>query len=70
MGRFQVAPLPGGMMLLGMLGFLVVMVYTAYGNISITWGFTLGFVFALIFIASMISMTKAPTEGPPFKKKR
>lgn len=59
---WKVAPLKSSFMLASMLGFMISIVYTAYGRINTDWGFTLGFVFALMFIASMISMTKAPIE--------
>ncbi len=57
---FKVAPLKSSFMLVSMLGFMITIVYTAYGRLDATWGFTLGFVFALMFIASIISMTYAP----------
>lgn len=56
------APLKSSFMLFAMLGFMISVVYTAYGRLDETWGFTLGFVFALMFIASMISMTQAPID--------
>lgn len=59
---WKVAPLKSSFMLVSMLGFMISVVYTAYGRISTDWGFALGFVFAIMFIASMISMTKAPIE--------
>ena len=59
---WKVAPLKSSFMLASMLGFMISVVYTAYGRISTDWGFTLGFVFVLMFIASMISMTKAPID--------
>ena len=73
-----VAPLKSSFMLVSMLGFLITIIYTAYGRISADWGFALGFVFAIMFVASMIAMTKAPIEtqlrmAPEFapkKKKR
>lgn len=58
----KVAPLKSSFMLMSMLGFMISVVYTAFGKISETWGFTFGFVFALMFVASFISMTHAPTE--------
>ena len=59
---YKVAPLKSSFMLFAMLGFMITVVYTSYGRLDATWGFTLGFVFALMFIAAMISMTAAPYE--------
>ncbi|HII72525.1 TPA: hypothetical protein HA265_07250 [Candidatus Woesearchaeota archaeon] len=56
------APLKSSFMLFAMLGFMISVVYTAYGRLDETWGFTLGLVFAIMFVASMISMTHAPIE--------
>ncbi|MBW2997872.1 hypothetical protein KY349_06035 [Candidatus Woesearchaeota archaeon] len=58
----KVAPLKSSFMLIAMLGFMITVVYTAYGRISTDWGFALGFVFALMFVASVIAMTHAPIE--------
>jgi len=59
----KVAPLKSSFMLIAMLGFMITVVYTAYGRIDETWGFTFGFVFTIMFIASLISMTKAPLDA-------
>lgn len=59
---FKVAPLSSSFMLVSMLGFMIVIIYTGYGRIPLPWGFALGFVFALMFIASIISMTFAPAR--------
>jgi len=56
------APLSSSMMVVAMLGFLITVVYTASGRLSDTWGFTLGLFFAVLFVANMISMTRAPVE--------
>ena len=56
----QVAPLSGGFMLLGMFGFLIAVMFVK--NYSLDWAFILGSVSAIMFVASMISMTKAPVE--------
>ncbi|MBI5398279.1 hypothetical protein HZB03_02335 [Candidatus Woesearchaeota archaeon] len=58
----KVAPLKSSFMLISMLGFMISVVYTAFGKLSETWGFTFGFVFALMFVASFISMTHAPID--------
>ncbi|MBI4738028.1 hypothetical protein HY772_00410 [Candidatus Woesearchaeota archaeon] len=58
----KVAPLKSSFMLISMLGFMISVVYTSFGKLSETWGFTFGFVFALMFVASLISMTHAPID--------
>ncbi len=60
--KFKAAPLSSGFMVVALLGMIIVMVYTP-GSISYDWGFTLGFFFFLMIIASFISMTKAPVEA-------
>ena len=58
---FKVAPLPSNFMLVSMLGFI----FSAYflDNTGLkSWAFTFMLVFAVMFIASMISMSKAPLE--------
>lgn len=59
---YKVAPLSSSFMVIGMLGFMAVVVYTSFGKLDPTWGFTLGLFFVLIFVASMVSMTYAPIE--------
>jgi len=58
---FKPAPLSSGYMLASMLGFLISVVVIV--PISMQWGITLAFIFALMFIASVISMTYAPIEA-------
>lgn len=61
--KYRVAPLSGGFTLTGLLGFIVVSVYTIYGRLDATWGFTFILIFLSMFIASMISITpKFPKE--------
>jgi hypothetical protein len=60
---YQAAPLPGAFMLISMLGFLVVTIYSVYGRINPTWGFTLDLIFVIMFIASVLSITpNIPTD--------
>lgn len=65
----QVAPLPHEWMLISIIGFLV----SAMGLFNCatesckaidakTWGFTFAIFFAMIFIASIVSMTQATTD--------
>ncbi|MBI2137122.1 hypothetical protein HYU12_01240 [Candidatus Woesearchaeota archaeon] len=61
--RYRFVPLSGAFMLTSILGFLIVAIYTAYGRIDLTWGFTLGVVFVTMFIASVVSITPSfPSE--------
>ncbi|NQU79574.1 hypothetical protein HQ545_07430 [Candidatus Woesearchaeota archaeon] len=74
---WKVAPLKSSFMLTSMIGFLITVIYTASGRLNSDWGVALGFVFALMFVASIISMTRAPIEmqldmvrPPPPSKRR
>lgn len=74
------AHLSAGFMLTSIIGFLISAFFV--NKISESWGFTLMLFFAIMFIASVISMTKAPYmnkeyqdelavhEQPAFKKRR
>lgn len=63
MGKeFNIAPLSGGYMVTSIVGFLVSAFYIAPN--AETWGFTLVLFFTLMFIASLISMTYAPSDWP------
>ena len=66
---FNIAPLSGGYMLTSIVGFLISAFYILPS--SRTWGFTFVLFFTLMFIASIISMTYAPSEWPlkAYKKK-
>ncbi len=55
--RYAVAPLSGGFTLTGLLGFIVVSIYTLYGRLDATWGFAFILIFLSMFIASIISIT-------------
>ena len=52
------APLSGGFMIASIVGFFVSVIYIA--DLSLNWGFALAVIFVIMFIASIISMTKAP----------
>ncbi len=58
-GGIEIAPLSGGFMLIGLLAFFsaILFIGPAFNN---DWAFIIGFIGALMFFASMISMTKAP----------
>lgn len=67
--EFNIAPLSGGYMVTSMVGFIISAFYILPR--SQTWGFTFLLFFALMFVASLISMTYAPSEWPlkDYKKK-
>ncbi len=56
----KVVPLHGSFMVTAIVGFIIstLYIYRQLGNK--TWGFTFMLFFALMFIASIISMTSAP----------
>ena len=62
MKEFNVAPLSGGFMLTSIVGFLISAFYVLPQ--SAKWGFTFVLFFALMFVASLISMTYSPGEWP------
>lgn len=57
---FKVAPLNSTFMLISMVGFLTSVIWVK--SISSTWSVAFGLVFALMFVASIISMTYGPAE--------
>ena len=56
--KWHAAPLKGSFMVISMLGFFI-SAYLIYPK-SINYGITFMIIFTLMFIASLISMTKAP----------
>ncbi len=61
--KYRVAPLSGAFTLTGLLGLIVVFVYTLSGRLEATWGFAFILIFLPMFIASMISITPTfPSE--------
>ncbi len=55
--RYRLSPLSGAFTLTGLLGLIVVSIYTLYGRLDATWGFAFILIFLSMFIASMISIT-------------
>ena len=51
-------PLSNGFMLVAILGFIITMIYS--DHFGATWGFTLALFFVIMFISSLITMTRAP----------
>lgn len=56
----RIAPLPGSFMLASMLGFAISLVWV--WPASKAFGFTFMLVFTAMFVASIISLSKAPVE--------
>ena len=67
MKEFNIAPLSTGFMLTSIVGFLISAFYVLPQ--SDKWGFTFVIFFALMFVASLISMTYSPGEWPISKRK-
>lgn len=61
MKKFKVAPLSGGFMITAMLGFLISAIYIFPR--SNPWGLAFSILFAIMFVAAMISTTYAPIEA-------
>ena len=59
---FNIAQLSSGYMLTSIVGFLISAFYIL--PTSYKWGFTFVLFFALMFVASLISMTYAPSDWP------
>ena len=62
MKELNVAPLSWGYMLTSLVGFMISAFYIMPN--SKTWGFTFVLFFTLMFVASLISMTYAPSDWP------
>lgn len=58
--QFNIAPLSGGYMITSIVGFLISAFYILPN--SKTWGFTFVLFFTLMLVASLISMTYAPSD--------
>lgn len=56
--RIAFAPLPSGLMLIGLLGFLLTVIYR--GTLTMAWTFALGLVFLIMFIAAFLSLHYGP----------
>ncbi|MBI2144931.1 hypothetical protein HYU18_01270 [Candidatus Woesearchaeota archaeon] len=53
----RIEPLPATFTLIAIFGLILTTVFTASGRIPLSWGAAFDLVFALMFIASMISIT-------------
>ncbi len=59
--KFQAAPLSSSFFLVSILGILISLFY--WGRIDPSWNFAFLVLFASMFIASLISMRRAPIEA-------
>lgn len=59
--NWHAAPLKASFMAVSLLGFFIT-IYYLFDLMGQTWGLTFLIFFVLMFIASMVSMTKAPIE--------
>ena len=59
-GRWHAVPLSGSFMVTSILGFII-SGYWVYPQ-SLRYGFSFMLIFALMFVASLVSMTKAPIK--------
>lgn len=66
--KFKVAPLSGGFMLTSIVGFAASVLFIY--KISISWGVTFMVFFAIMFIASLVSMTYNPLPKESFENKK
>ncbi len=57
--HWRATPLKSSFMAVAMLG-LFISAYLIYPDYGLTWGVTLMVLFGLMFIASLVSMSKAP----------
>ena len=60
--ELNIAPLSGGYMITSIVGFIISAFYILPN--SRKWGFTFVLFFTLMFVASLISMTYAPSDWP------
>lgn len=58
--KFKFAPLSGAYMATSMLGILISLLYVSKENSD--WGVAFTFVFGIMFVASMVSMTVADAD--------
>ncbi len=56
----KVAPLKTSFLVFSMIGFLISALYIP--KFSLTWAFSFGIIFTIMFIASMISMVRATPD--------
>lgn len=53
----RIEPLPATFTLTSILGLIITTVFTASGRVPLSWGVAFDLVFAIMFIASVVSIT-------------
>ena len=66
--KIKVAPLSGSFMVTAIVGFLISMLFVF--ELSPTWGVAFMIFFAVMVVAALISMTKAPVPEREFRTKK
>jgi len=66
MAKIKIVPLSGAFMVTAIVGFFVSMLFV--WQLSPTWAVAFMLFFAIMLIAALISMTKAPVPEKEFKK--
>ena len=56
---FKYEPLPASFMIVGMLGFIVSLIFWNSGRLSPPWGFTLALLSTIFFIASIVTLRES-----------
>jgi hypothetical protein len=64
----RIAPLSGGFMITSIVGFIASLMFVY--KISAAWGMAFMIFFVIMFVSSMISMTKAPVSEQSFREKK
>lgn len=67
--RFRAAPLSSSFFFAAILGFVLSGLYYQFGKLSADFAISFMILFGVMFVASMISMTKAPIETLTIEKK-
>lgn len=59
----KMTPLPAGFMVTAMLGLVITTVYTVAGKLDLSWGIAFDIVFAVMFVASILSVTPSAQQA-------
>ncbi len=61
--RFRAAPLSNSFFFTALMGFILTAIYYQFGGLNKDFAFTFMLLFGIMFVASLISMSKAPIEN-------
>ena len=64
----KIAPLSGGFMITSIVGFIASLMFVY--KVSAAWGMAFMIFFVIMFVASIISMTRAPLSEKSFNEKK